>query len=155
MPAVTSVFRDMTGIRFQHPKWIPENCTACGSCYTVCPDTAIPGLVSEVSQVFDTVVRRLQKNGKGEIKHLPRAARQAERHLRTLLAEAKETDPVSSLLDEAIDKTRRETQLKGDERDELKQEFDWFGKNWETFSSLSRGLTLRSANKSPLARAGY
>ncbi len=46
IPAVTTLFRDMSGIRFQHPQWIAENCTACGSCYTVCPDTAIPGLVN-------------------------------------------------------------------------------------------------------------
>ena len=56
MPAVTSLFRDMTGIRFEHPEWIAENCTACGNCYTVCPDTAIPGLVNDVGQVLDTVV---------------------------------------------------------------------------------------------------
>ena len=51
----------MTGIRFEHPEWIAENCTACGKCYTVCPDTAIPGLVNEVGQVLDTVVKRVQK----------------------------------------------------------------------------------------------
>ena len=26
----SALFRDMTGIRFQHPEWIAENCTACG-----------------------------------------------------------------------------------------------------------------------------
>ncbi|HRF41946.1 MAG TPA: 2-oxoacid:acceptor oxidoreductase family protein, partial [Saprospiraceae bacterium] len=36
MPAVTSVFRDMSGIRFEHPEWVPNNCTACGNCYTAC-----------------------------------------------------------------------------------------------------------------------
>ncbi len=36
----------MTQIRFEHPAWIAENCTACGNCYTVCPDSAIPGLVN-------------------------------------------------------------------------------------------------------------
>ena len=49
MPASSALFRDMTQIRFEHPEWVPENCTACGDCYTVCPDTAIPGLVSEVT----------------------------------------------------------------------------------------------------------
>ena len=63
MPAGTALFRDMTGIRFQHPEWIAENCTACGKCYTVCPDTAIPGLVNEVGQVLDTVVQRVRKHG--------------------------------------------------------------------------------------------
>ena len=150
MPAVTSVFRDMTGIRFQHPQWISENCTACGSCYTVCPDTAIPGLVSDVSQVFDTVVQRLYKNSDGRIKHLPRAVREAERHLRALLAEAKETDPVLSMLDEAIDKTCRETKLEGAERDELRQEFEWFREELGDFQfALSRPYYTVPEQKSP------
>ena len=51
----------MTGIRFEHPEWNAENCTACGDCYTVCPDTAIPGLVNEVGQVLDTVVSRVKQ----------------------------------------------------------------------------------------------
>ena len=68
MPAVSSHFRDMTSIRFEHPEFIPENCTGCGDCYTVCPDTAIPGLVNEVGQVLDTVVKRLKKRG-GKTEH--------------------------------------------------------------------------------------
>ena len=70
MPAVSSLFRDMTGIRFEHPQWIPNNCTACGDCYTVCPDTAIPGLVSDLTGVLDTVVKRVKRNH-GEVKALP------------------------------------------------------------------------------------
>ncbi len=64
MPATTSLFRDMTGIRFDHPSWIPNNCTACGNCYTVCPDTAIPGLVSTLSDVLETVVKRVKKKSR-------------------------------------------------------------------------------------------
>ena len=125
MPAVTSLFRDMTGIRFQHPEWIPENCTACGDCYTICPDTAIPGLVNEVAQVFDTVISRIRKQG-GQVKHLPRGVRELERHLRPLLADADESGSVSAMLDEAIETTIRETSLEGAARDELKQEFEQF-----------------------------
>ena len=93
MPAVTSLFRDMTGIRFHHPEWIAENCTACGDCYTVCPDTAIPGLVNEVGQVLDTVVQRIVKQG-GSTKHLTRAVRQLEQHLRTHCAKPRR--PITS-----------------------------------------------------------
>ncbi|MBT4810677.1 MAG: pyruvate ferredoxin oxidoreductase, partial [Thiotrichales bacterium] len=38
IPAATGVYRDMTQIRFEYPKFITENCTACGDCYTTCPD---------------------------------------------------------------------------------------------------------------------
>ncbi len=86
MPAGTALFRDMTGIRFEHPEWIAENCTACGKCYTVCPDTAIPGLVNEVGQVLDTVVQRVRKHGhrppapaQGDARHGAQPARPARR----------------------------------------------------------------------------
>lgn len=81
MPAVSATFRNMTGIRYQHPTWIAENCTACGHCYTVCPDTAIPGLVNDIGDIFDTAVTRVRKSG-GPVKHLPRAVRSMEGELR-------------------------------------------------------------------------
>ncbi|MGD8594851.1 MAG: 2-oxoacid:acceptor oxidoreductase family protein, partial [Gammaproteobacteria bacterium] len=62
MPAVSALFRDMTGIRFQHPRWIAENCTGCGDCYTVCPDTACPGLVNDIGQILDTVTDRVKNH---------------------------------------------------------------------------------------------
>jgi pyruvate-ferredoxin/flavodoxin oxidoreductase len=104
MPAVSSHFRDMTGIRFEHPEFIPENCTACGDCYTVCPDTAIPGLVNDVGQVLETVVQRMRKNGKA-IEHLPRATRQMEGKLRKLFVDGGDEASVDKLMDQAIEAT--------------------------------------------------
>ncbi len=132
MPAVTALFRDMTGIRFQHPQWIPENCTGCGDCYTVCPDTAIPGLVNEIGQVLDTVVMRIGKHGKS-VKYLPKAVRQLEQHLRSIFSEANENDDVGGMLEEAIGKTLRNSQLNGTARDELEQEFDLFREEMDGF----------------------
>jgi quinone-modifying oxidoreductase subunit QmoA len=37
MPAGSALFRDMTQIRFEHPAWDPEKCTACGKCVDACP----------------------------------------------------------------------------------------------------------------------
>jgi pyruvate-ferredoxin/flavodoxin oxidoreductase len=127
MPAASALFRDMTGIRFEHPQWIPENCTACGKCYTVCPDTAIPGLVNEVAQILDTVVARLHKEGH-PTRHLPRAVRTLERHLRTLFSEANETDPVDGMLATGISTTIAELGGAESEQEELRQEFAEFEK---------------------------
>jgi pyruvate-ferredoxin/flavodoxin oxidoreductase len=121
MPAVSSHFRDMTSIRFEHPEFIPENCTGCGDCYTICPDTAIPGLVNEVGQVLDTVVSRLRKAGK-PAEHLPRAVRQMEMKLKKLLSAADESDPVDTIIDDAIEATIAEA----DDRDALTTEFAGF-----------------------------
>ena len=42
----------MTGIRFEVPSFVAEQCTGCAQCWTQCPDAAIPGLVSEVPGVL-------------------------------------------------------------------------------------------------------
>ena len=138
MPACSALFRDMTQIRFHHPEWIPENCTACGDCYTVCPDTAIPGLVNEVGQVLDTVVQRVRKKG-NSVQHLPKAVRVVERNLRTLFAEAAETDPVDDLLEEAMVKAFDQTDLAGDDKEQLKEEMESFRDELNGFQfALSR-----------------
>ncbi|MGF1469133.1 MAG: 2-oxoacid:acceptor oxidoreductase family protein [Sandaracinaceae bacterium] len=138
MPATTALFRDMTGIRFEHPEWNAENCTACGNCYTVCPDTAIPGLVNTVGEVLDTVVSRVKKAGH-DVEHLPRASRQLEKTLRGLLAEAKEEDCVNDLLEDAIEQTVSASGLEGDGRSKLETELGWFREELDGFPfALSR-----------------
>ncbi len=122
MPAVSSLFRDMTGIRFEHPEWIPNNCTACANCYTVCPDTAIPGLVSELSDVLDTVVKRVKKNHE-KVEYLPKAVRQMESKVRALFKEDnKNGATVNHLLQDAIDQYISEN----DNGNGLAQEMEWF-----------------------------
>lgn len=101
MPAATAVFRDMTSIRFQYPKWIAENCTACGNCYTACPDTAIPGLVSELSGAFETILKRLKEQGKSSNRIRPLLT-DLETRFRRLLNQASVTDNTRTLLDQAI-----------------------------------------------------
>jgi len=125
MPAGSSLFRDMTQIRFNHPEWNAENCTACGKCWTVCPDTAIPGLVNEVGQVLDTVVKRLRKHGHA-LEQLPKGVRVLERQLRGLLQEAKESDSVVGLLEDAMDRTLESGDFEGEAREKLRTELDLF-----------------------------
>ncbi|MFQ5446738.1 MAG: 2-oxoacid:acceptor oxidoreductase family protein, partial [Saprospiraceae bacterium] len=126
MPAVSSLFRDMTGIRFEHPEWIPNNCTACGNCYTACPDTAIPGLVSELSDVLDTVVKRVKKNH-GKVEHLPKAVRQMESKIRAEFKESGNEATVNDLIHKVIDTAIRESD------DGLAQELEWFQKELGDF----------------------
>jgi len=116
MPATTALFRDMTGIRFHHPEFSPENCTACGSCYSVCPDTAIPGLVSEVGDVLTTALRRVQYQSDEELVHLPKAARQLENPLRQILDRAGESAVFEDALEEACDQLVQGSGLEGDAR---------------------------------------
>jgi pyruvate-ferredoxin/flavodoxin oxidoreductase len=148
MPASSSLFRDMSGIRFEHPRWIGENCTACGDCYTICPDTAIPGLVNEIQQVLDTVVARLKRQGH-EIEHLPRATRVLERKLRTLFGAAAESAAVSPLLQQGIDETVAEYDLPEADKPALESEFRLLLEELGTFQfALSRSFfTLPEKDK--------
>lgn len=134
MPATTALFRDMTGIRFEHPEWIANNCTACGDCYTVCPDTAIPGLVSEVSDVLDTIVKRVKKQH-DKVEHLPKAARQMESKVRSLFNAEHNGATVNNLLQDAIDQAIEEA---GD-NPKLIEELGWFREELGEFAfSLTR-----------------
>ena len=123
IPAATGVFRDMTQIRFEYPEWIAENCTACGNCYTECPDSAIPGLVSSVGDVFNTVVSRIETGGQ-PTRFLRRAVRSVEKKLRGLIEGAGDAVKVRELMAQAIEQTVAETPA--GERDKLAQEFALF-----------------------------
>jgi pyruvate-ferredoxin/flavodoxin oxidoreductase len=118
VPAASGVFRDMTGIRFEHPEWIPENCTACGNCYTECPDSAIPGLVSTVADVFTTAINRIETAGT-PTRFLRRAVRTVEKRLRAMLDG--DGVAVTPLFDKAIEATIADSPE--GERDKMTEEF--------------------------------
>ncbi|MDO9602286.1 MAG: 2-oxoacid:acceptor oxidoreductase family protein, partial [Rhodocyclaceae bacterium] len=121
IPAATGVFRDMTGIRFEHPVWIAENCTACGNCYVACPDSAMPGLVSTVSDVCNTIINGIETAGT-PTRFLRRAARTVEKKLRGMI----EGDGVAvrPLIDQAIAATVAEAPA--DDREKMAAEFKLF-----------------------------
>lgn len=106
IPAVTGVFRDMTQIRFEHPVWNAENCTACGNCYTQCPDSAIPGLVSTLSDVLNSAISRIEMGGR-PTRFLRKGARAIEKRLRGVLEH--EGVDVRARLKTAIQETLEES----------------------------------------------
>ncbi|MCU7852476.1 MAG: 2-oxoacid:acceptor oxidoreductase family protein [Candidatus Thiodiazotropha sp. (ex Monitilora ramsayi)] len=125
MPATTGVFRDMTQIRFDYPKWVAENCTACGDCYSICPDSAIPGLVNKISDVFNTAINRIETGGR-PTQYLRRESRNVEKRLRELLAEAGELAQVRTLLDQAVLETIAASEVDDDARPVMEEEFGLF-----------------------------
>ncbi len=125
IPAATGVYRDMTQIRFEYPKFVTENCTACGDCFTTCPDSAIPGLVNTISDVFTTAIERIETKGT-LTSHLRRETRTVEKKLRTLIETQGENAVVSQLLDQAVLETLSESTLEGEKREKLETEFGLF-----------------------------
>lgn len=125
IPAATGVFRDMTGVRFGHPQWLPENCTACGACYSICPDSAIPGLVHSINTIFGTAVKQVASAGHN-VKHLFRAVRAIEPKFRSRINDAGEKANVRNLLNQTIAEHLSMSPAEGVEKTELEQEFQYF-----------------------------
>lgn len=120
IPVSTGVFRDMTSIRFEHPEWNAEACTGCGQCYTVCPDTAIPGLVNTPADVLNTAIARVEKDG--PVKHLRRSAPSIEKLWKQRLDTAEEKVSVTVCLQSAVEELLATTTLAPSEKDVLQDE---------------------------------
>ncbi len=69
IPAATSSVRDMTGIRFEVPDFVPEKCTGCSQCWVQCPDAAIPGLVTPVEDLIEIAIRTAAQPGRAGPAH--------------------------------------------------------------------------------------
>ncbi len=121
MPAATGVYRDMTAIRFEIPDFIAENCTACGNCYTVCPDSAIPGLVNTFPDVFNTAILGIESGGQ-PTNYLRREVRNIEKRMRTLIDSRGEQANVSATMDQAILELLADSELEGDAKALLEKE---------------------------------
>jgi len=121
VPAVTGVYRDMTGVRFEVPVWTAENCTACGECFTQCPDSAIPGLVTTPSDVLNSVIQKIETSGR-PTRFLRKFSRAIEKKLRTSLE--KDGLDVHALLTNAITEAFTEDATQGEERGRLEAELN-------------------------------
>ncbi|MCW8888938.1 MAG: thiamine pyrophosphate-dependent enzyme, partial [Gammaproteobacteria bacterium] len=122
--------------RFDYPEWNAENCTACGNCYTACPDSAIPGLVNSIGEVFNTTIQRIEGQGM-PTRHLRRAVRTVEKKLRAALNEQDDSANVNQLLLSAINETLAESDLNEQEKNTLATEFDQFEAMMDEFKFAS------------------
>jgi pyruvate-ferredoxin/flavodoxin oxidoreductase len=125
IPASSGVFRDMTQIRFDYPKFVPENCTACGNCFTICPDTAIPGLVNSIGDIFTATILRIETRGT-PTQYLRREVRGVEKRLRALIEEQGETADVAALVDQAVLAHLAALEAEDDTRTAMEKEFGLF-----------------------------
>ena len=123
VPASSGIFGDMTANRSQHPVWVAENCTACGNCYSACPDSAIPGLINSVNEVFETNIKRIEKSGH-TVKHLRRAIRTVEKKYHALTTDKSVGTNLDPIFAKAIGDTIKE--YPEYEREDVAQEFAWF-----------------------------
>ncbi len=121
IPAVTGVYRDMTGVRFEHPEWHAEKCTACGECFTQCPDSAIPGLVSTTTDVLNTAIQKIEIGGR-PTRFLRKFSRAIDKKLHNALD--RDGLDVRALLANAITEAFAEDTTQGEDRGRLEAELN-------------------------------
>ncbi|MDX1605197.1 MAG: 4Fe-4S binding protein [Candidatus Competibacterales bacterium] len=63
MVAGSSARRNLTQHRFRTPEWLLENCTGCGRCWALCPDSALPATALSARDLIDAGVDRLKASG--------------------------------------------------------------------------------------------
>ncbi|WFB37896.1 2-oxoacid:acceptor oxidoreductase family protein [Kiritimatiellota bacterium B12222] len=148
IPAATGVFRDMTSIRFNHPVWVAENCTACGDCYTVCPDSALPGLACTIQDAFGTALKGMTRAGM-ETGQLPAALRTLEKRMRNATSGATDSSvDVNALMNETIASMLADTP--SGERESLKKAFEGFQKHMGGFKfSLTKPYYNQKESEQP------
>jgi pyruvate-ferredoxin/flavodoxin oxidoreductase len=75
--------------RRETPLFIPENCTQCMECITVCPDTALPNCSQELTTILHTAVIQYVENPQERVKMLrllPEIEKRARERMRDTVA---------------------------------------------------------------------
>ncbi len=89
--------------RRETPLYIPENCTQCMECISVCPDTALPNTSQDLATVLSTAISFYVADP-AERTHMLRALPEIEKLARQrMLAEMKTGTPLPTILREVTD----------------------------------------------------
>jgi len=118
LPAATSTLRDLSEVRLEVPRFEPARCSGCGECWTQCPDSAIPGVVSSVEQVLEAAIASLE----GSFDRLRQIVKHLGRECRKILKGA-EAPSFPETLDQAYEKVAEKVAGDAERRAELDQEY--------------------------------
>ena len=124
MPGSSAAARDLSDLRSEIPQLIPENCTACGSCWINCPESALPVTVQDVASFIKTGIADCQQRGHSVIQ-LQRVADPLGKVAYRIFAadELREHRTLGSLLDAAFAQLVEKMNLTDDALATLQGEF--------------------------------
>ena len=124
MPARSSAWNDMTPLRLRLPVWLPERCTGCGSCWTSCPESALPSTVQPVAAIIQTGIGVCEKEGPALL-HLPRLVDHLSRQAQREIAgdELRRHQTIGTVLDAAFEQLLQKMNVAVDQRATIQDEF--------------------------------
>ena len=89
--------------RRETPLYIPENCTQCMECISVCPDTALPNTSQDLSTLLATAVTRYITNPEDRRKMIDRLPEIEKQTRARMLAEIKTGTPLPTIIREVTE----------------------------------------------------
>ena len=89
--------------RRETPLYIPENCTQCMECISVCPDTALPNTAQDLSTLLATAVRYYVVNAKDRAKLIDALPQIETLARQRMVAEVKTGTPLPTILREVTE----------------------------------------------------
>jgi pyruvate-ferredoxin/flavodoxin oxidoreductase len=89
--------------RRETPLYIPENCTQCMDCISVCPDTALPNTAQDLSTLLATAVRYYVVNAKDRAKLIDALPQIETLARQRMVAEVKIGTPLPTILREVTE----------------------------------------------------
>ncbi|MDE3201452.1 MAG: 2-oxoacid:acceptor oxidoreductase family protein [Acidobacteriota bacterium] len=90
--------------RRETPLYIPENCTQCMECISVCPDTALPNCSQDLSTLLSTAVAHYVKDQGDRRKMMDKLPEIEKLTRERMLADIKTGTPLPTILREVTDK---------------------------------------------------
>ncbi|MCB0281379.1 MAG: 4Fe-4S binding protein [Calditrichaeota bacterium] len=124
LPAFSSSFRDLAVITEKVPQIIPERCSGCGMCWSQCPDSALPSMITTTDDILKSALDALSLKGKKLIQ-VQRIADNLSKQAYKLFS----TDDLNrflsagSLFQEAFNHLSQKMGLKDDQLRKLQDEF--------------------------------
>jgi pyruvate-ferredoxin/flavodoxin oxidoreductase len=89
--------------RRETPLYIPENCTQCMECISVCPDTALPNTSQDLSTLLSTAVARYVSNTAERRKMLDKLPEIEKLTRQRMVAELKTGTPLPTIIREVTE----------------------------------------------------
>jgi pyruvate-ferredoxin/flavodoxin oxidoreductase len=89
--------------RRETPLFIPENCTQCMECISVCPDTALPNTSQDLSTILSTGVTRYISNPEDRRKMIDKLPEIEKQTRERMLAEIKQGTPLPRIIREVTE----------------------------------------------------
>jgi pyruvate-ferredoxin/flavodoxin oxidoreductase len=89
--------------RRETPLYIPENCTQCMECISVCPDTALPNTSQDLGTVLSTAITRYVSNPEDRRKMIDRLPEIEKQTRQRMLAEIKQGTPLPKIVREVTE----------------------------------------------------